>query len=77
MNTRIHLKIYGRVQGVFFRRAAREKMNEWGLNGWVKNCEEGCVETEVEGEESAVKKYREWCTIGPRWAKVERIEKFT
>ena len=45
-----------------------------GLNGFVRNCGDGCVETEVEGEEDAVEKYRQWCKIGSPGAKVERIE---
>ncbi|MBI2551774.1 acylphosphatase [Candidatus Uhrbacteria bacterium] len=72
----LHLKIYGRVQGVLFRHSAREKMKEWGLKGWIRNCDDGCVETEVEGEEGAVEKYRAWCKSGPRGARVERIENF-
>ncbi len=71
----LHLKIYGRVQGVFFRSVAREKMKELGINGWIQNCEDGAVETEVEGDEGGVEKYREWCMIGPRGAKVERVER--
>ena len=74
MQKRLHMKIYGRVQGVFFRSVAREKMRELGLKGWVRNCEDGGVETEVEGEESAVEQYRAWCNKGPRGAQVERVE---
>jgi len=74
MQKRLHLKIYGRVQGVFFRSAAREKMRELCLKGWVRNCEDGCVETEVEGEEGAIEKYRAWCNLGPRGAEVEKVE---
>ena len=68
------MKIYGRVQGVFFRSSARERMAELGLQGWVRNCDDECVETEVEGEEEAVGEYRAWCKKGPRGAKVERVE---
>jgi len=70
----LRLRIYGRVQGVGFRFSAERKMNELGLAGWVRNCDEGCVETEVIGEDGAVEKYKEWCKKGPRWAKVERAE---
>lgn len=70
----LHMKIYGRVQGVLFRHSAREKMQELGITGWIRNCDDGCVETEVEGEEEAVEAYRAWCTKGPAWAKVERVE---
>ena len=74
MSMRLRMKIYGRVQGVFFRSSAREKMQELGLKGWVRNCDDGCVETEVEGDEIAVNNYRTWCAKGPKLAEVERVE---
>lgn len=74
MTKRLHLKIYGRVQGVFFRSSARKMMEKLGIKGWVRNCDDGCVETEVEGEESAVEKYQRWCSKGPTGAKVEKVD---
>lgn len=74
MKTRIHLKIYGRVQGVFFRSAARKMMEELGLKGWVRNCDDGSMETEVEGEEGAIEQYCAWCKKGPLRAKVEKVD---
>lgn len=71
---RIRLKIYGRVQGVGFRFSAERKIKELCLAGWARNCNDGCVETQVEGEESAVEKYRKWCKKGPMWARVTRVE---
>lgn len=57
-----------------FRFSAEKKARELGLVGWARNCDDGCVETEVEGEESAVEKYRKWCKKGPLFAKVEKVE---
>jgi len=71
---RLRLRIYGAVQGVVFRASAKKKAGELGLHGFVRNCEDGCVETEVEGEEDAIQQYRVWCREGPMWAKVERVE---
>lgn len=71
---RIKIRIYGTVQGVFFRSTARKIMDELGLKGWIRNCDDGCVETEVEGDTHAVEQYRAWCKIGPAGAKVERVE---
>ena len=70
----LHLKIYGRVQGVGFRFSAERKMNELGLAGWVRNCDDGGVETEVTGEEGAIERYLKWCQKGPMFAKVEKVE---
>ena len=45
---RFHVRITGRVQGVFFRDSTREKAEELGLSGWVKNVPDG-VEAVFEG----------------------------
>ncbi len=71
---RLHLKIYGRVQGVYFRSSAQDKARELGLSGWAKNMPDGTVETVAEGGEEELQKYIEWCKIGPAAARVEKIE---
>jgi acylphosphatase len=68
------LKIFGRVQGVFFRDHTQEKANELKLAGWVKNMPDGTVEALVEGEEAAVKHMIAWCNQGSPGSKVEKVE---
>ncbi|MFZ2190371.1 MAG: acylphosphatase [Candidatus Magasanikiibacteriota bacterium] len=70
----LHLKIYGKVQGVYFRETTVEKAKEFGVVGYVKNMPDGTVEVVAEGEEEALKKLLEWCKIGPRLAKVEMVQ---
>jgi acylphosphatase len=45
-----------------------------GLSGHVKNAVDGSVVIEVEGEEEAVNRFREWCRHGPRGAQVAHLE---
>lgn len=45
---------FGRVQGVGFRYRAYYIANQLGLGGWVKNCDDGSVEMEVEGPEELI-----------------------
>lgn len=71
---RFHLKIYGQVQGVGFRFAAIERARELGLTGWVRNCEDDCVEVVCEGEREKVEAMRKWAEKGPAWARVDRVE---
>jgi len=71
---RLHLKIYGRVQGVYFRSSAQDKARELGLSGWAKNMPDGTVEIVAEGEEVQLQEYLEWCKKGPSAARVEKIE---
>jgi acylphosphatase len=71
---RLHLKIYGQVQGIFFRVTALEKAQKFGLIGWVKNANDGTVELTAEGEENKLNELKEWCKVGPELARVERVE---
>ena len=39
-----YVKIFGKVQGVFFRQSTKVMADKLGVNGWVKNCEDETVE---------------------------------
>ena len=52
-----NLKIYGRVQGVFFRYTAKEKADEFAVTGFARNEEDGSVYIEAEGEEENLDKF--------------------
>jgi len=41
-------EVSGRVQGVFFRKSTKEKADELGIWGWVRNTARGTVEGEFE-----------------------------
>ncbi len=71
---RVHLLIYGKVQGVWFRDSTRQKAHALGISGWVKNKIDGTVEVLAEGPENIVNELVSWCYIGPPYAKVDRIE---
>jgi acylphosphatase len=73
-NSRVRLKIYGRVQGVFFRASALDKATELGLAGWVRNNPDGSVEVVAEGVRESIEKLVEWSHEGPRHAVVNRVE---
>ena len=68
------LKIFGRVQGVFFRQSALEKAQTLGLSGWIKNAADGTVEAVVEGEKEKIEEFIEWCRQGSKFAKVQKVE---
>jgi len=71
---KMQIKIYGRVQGVFFRAAAKEKAFETGVFGWAKNQLDGSLHITAEGEFENLKKFLHWCRRGPLPAKVKKIE---
>jgi acylphosphatase len=68
-----HIFISGKVQGVFFRHSTKEKADEFGLFGWVKNLDDGKVEIVAEGDKENVEKMAEWAKKGPRFARVESV----
>jgi len=70
----INLKIYGQVQGVFFRQGVKDMALELGLAGFVRNEPDGSVYLEIEGEESALEKMAEFCRNGPPGAKVNSLD---
>ncbi|NJD52672.1 MAG: acylphosphatase [Candidatus Methanoperedens sp.] len=74
MNSRAHVFISGKVQGVFFRSSTKDMANKLGLYGWVRNLADGRVEAVFEGEKDAIEKMLEWCREGPQYAKVTGIE---
>ena len=71
---RLHLHIYGRVQGVYFRVSVKEQADKIGLVGWVRNCSDGHVELVAEGNTADLNYLLAWCHKGPELAKVVRIE---
>ncbi|MCD6263399.1 acylphosphatase [Candidatus Bathyarchaeota archaeon] len=71
---RVHLYIYGHVQGVFFRSTMRKIAESLGLTGWVRNLRDGRVEAVVEGEEEKVERLIAWCHRGPPTAYVTKVE---
>jgi len=72
--TRAHVFVSGRVQGVFFRATTRDRATEHGVDGWVKNLDDGRVEAVFEGSEDAVEAMVEFCHEGSPQAHVEDIE---
>jgi acylphosphatase len=72
-NTRVHLLIEGRVQGVFFRASAQAEASRLGLTGWARNRPDGAVEIVAEGKRKKLDDWIAWCRHGPRGAGVENV----
>ena len=72
--TRVHIFISGRVQGVLFRQSSRARALELGVTGWAHNLLDGRVEIVCEGEKEKVEQFIEWCKQGPGLAKVEHLD---
>lgn len=72
--TGVHLKIIGRVQGVYYRASTVQQAANLGLTGWVKNCDDGSVEVVAEGTRAELENLIAWCRVGPPGARVRQVE---
>jgi acylphosphatase len=68
-----HVRVTGRVQGVFFRAWAQGEARELGVSGWIRNCPENAVEAHLEGEADDVERMIERMRRGPSNAQVEDV----
>lgn len=73
MTQHLTIKIYGLVQGVFFRTTAQAKAEKLALTGFAQNEKDGSVYIEAEGEKENLDKFIKWCNIGPSMAQVEKV----
>lgn len=71
---RKRVRVFGRVQGVWFRGATQREARALGVAGWVRNCPDGSVEAIFEGAPARVAAAIALCREGPPGARVDRIE---
>lgn len=69
----VHIRIYGQVQGVFFRKWTVQEAAKRSLRGWVRNRSDGSVEAVFVGLQSALGEMIAACRSGPPKAKVDRL----
>ena len=72
--TRAHVYVSGKVQGVYFRANTRDTAREEGVDGWVRNLDDGRVEVVFEGSEEDVERLVEFCHEGSPAARVDDVE---
>lgn len=74
MEKRIHAFVSGRVQGVGFRATTRRTARKLGVKGWVRNLDDGRVETVAEGSEEAIGEFIDFLHEGSMMARVEDVK---
>jgi len=73
MKKHFKIHVHGKVQGVYFRATAVDKAHLYNVAGFTRNETDGTVYIEAEGDEESLKKFIEWCYIGPPRAVVEEV----
>jgi len=72
--SKIKIKVFGYVQGVFFRYTTRKVARKLGLTGYVKNMSDGTVYIEAEGPQDKLFELLNFSKQGPKHAQVEKVE---
>ena len=66
--------VSGKVQGVGYRMATRDRAAQLNVRGYVQNLSNGNVKIIALGEDSSVNSLIEWAKSGPSSAVVDRVE---
>lgn len=56
----VEFEVFGKVQGVFFRKHTVRKATELGLRGWVKNTTAGTVKGKLQGGSRSLSLMKKW-----------------
>ena len=70
----VHVRVSGRVQGVYYRAYTRDRAKSLGVNGWVQNIPGGGVEAVLEGERQQVGELLRAMKSGPSGSVVLGME---
>ncbi|XP_077291449.1 acylphosphatase-2-like [Arctopsyche grandis] len=71
----LDFEVFGRVQGVFFRKCTEEEADKLGVRGWCKNTPQGTVQGQIEGPETQVQSMKHWLEFtGSPMSKIDRVK---
>jgi acylphosphatase len=66
--------VYGLVQGVNYRYFVQRNAESTGINGYVRNLDDGSVEVVAEGDSEKLRQFISKLKVGPRAARVEGLD---
>ncbi|XP_026141040.1 acylphosphatase-1 [Carassius auratus] len=71
----VDYEVFGRVQGVFFRKYTQSEGKRLGLVGWVQNTDVGTVRGQLQGPVSKVQQMQQWLqTSGSPQSRIAKAE---
>ncbi|XP_047991705.1 acylphosphatase-2-like [Leguminivora glycinivorella] len=66
-------EVFGKVQGVYFRKHTQKKAQELGLKGWVMNTAQGTVVGQLQGPPKPLQDMKVWLQmVGSPKSKIEK-----
>ncbi|XP_067862426.1 acylphosphatase-1 [Heptranchias perlo] len=70
----VDYEVFGKVQGVFFRKHTQKEAKRLGLVGWVRNTPRGTVEGALQGAEAHVRSMQAWLrNTGSPKSQIDRV----
>lgn len=73
MEKQLNIRVFGKVQGVWFRQTTKEKADSLRLNGIIMNQSDGSVYISVRGNQMSLDDFLLYCKIGSPAAKVLNV----
>lgn len=73
MEKQFVIRVFGKVQGVYFRQSTVDKARSLNIRGIVMNESDGSVYIIARGKESELSDFLVFCKIGPPSAKVLNV----
>ncbi|NXA50377.1 ACYP1 protein, partial [Nothocercus julius] len=71
----VDYEVFGKVQGVFFRKYTQAEGKKLGLVGWVQNTSHGSVRGQLQGPAARVRELQEWLRkTGSPQSRISRAE---
>lgn len=74
MEKAIQIIVFGKVQGVYYRKYTCQKARELGLKGFVANQSDGTVKIIAQGDEIKLNSLVEWCYQGPPNSIIDKVD---
>jgi acylphosphatase len=74
--TNMTFEVFGKVQGVFFRKYTKKKATKLNIKGWVENTASGTVVGAAEAPDAAaLAQFSAWLrTTGSKKSRIDRAE---
>lgn len=67
------IRVFGKVQGVWFRASTQREADKLGIRGTVENLPDRSVEIIAHGGEEHLNQLVHWCKQGPVHAQVSNL----
>ncbi len=74
MEKTFQIDVFGKVQGVWYRKYTKQKADELSIVGTVQNMADGSVRIYASAETMALNSLVDWCKIGSPKAEVSDVK---